>query len=171
MRFANAAALLSLVPMTAQAVVVVQYDGIEMRCRSIQLCNARVECVSDTSFETTVRLKEDTYMGSFSPFAQRREKWTRALSYDELGTSGSPKSSTYRTLAKAQDVASTYRKANTEERQDGWFGPELPDLNQPQSQAITDFTLYHTRSLQPAKTGLFQSPDRQVIVFECERTK
>lgn len=159
-----------LLPPAAQAVVVVHYDAIEMQCRSIQRCNARADCASDVSYKTVVRLSAETYTSSFSPFAKRREKWTRSLSYDEFGAKGATRHSTYRTLSKVTDSAGTYRKASFEERQDGWFGPELPDSNQPHQERASTYVLYHTRTLETAGKGLFQNNERQIITFQCEET-
>ncbi|WP_299355654.1 hypothetical protein [uncultured Shimia sp.] len=169
MRLIPALALALLTPLSAQAVVLVQYEEIELKCQSDERCNTQGDCVADTSLKTVISLGQDTYMGSFSPFAQRREKWARALTYDGFDSARAPQQSTYRTLSKAKDAASTYRKASSDERQSGWFGPELPDLNQPQSGNTSSFRLFHTRSVDLVKKGLFQNKDRQIISFECRK--
>lgn len=169
-RAAKHAVLLALLfaPASAQAIVVTPYRELTLQCRSIQSCQPAGTCRIDETALVTLSFAADTYFSSHAPFAPGRGKWQRSIVPHDARSAQAPSASTYRTLSKAFEVAQVWKSASYEERQDGWFGSELPTAEDtPDHEAKQSFLIFHTRTRSLENPTLFKTKAREILVFSC----
>lgn len=160
---------LLLTPLTAEAVVVAQYEEITLSCRSVKLCEPSGTCQEKTNFTAKLELPEVTYTSSHAPFSSGVSKWVRPVAV-RFPEQAPKKQSGYRTLSgNDTSVEYIWRKASAAQKTNGWFGPRLPAKNDGSAEVSSSYRIAHTRTRPSDTPKLFATKTREIIIFDCRK--
>ncbi|SHK11533.1 hypothetical protein SAMN05444000_11951 [Shimia gijangensis] len=172
MRLTISAIAVMLTPVAAQAIVVTPYREISLQCQSVQTCQTNGTCAVDTSRKVVLSFEEAVYRSSYAPFTPKREAWPRAVVVTGRGEVTSKVNTTYRTLSKVLGADAVWRKANFEERVEGWFGPELPVARKAGSPAAEpSYQIFQTQTQKLETPTVFKTKARSVIEYKCKEMR
>lgn len=158
---------LMLMPLAAEAIVVVNYQETDLECRSVELCETSGVCQETKAFSARLTFPAALYTSSFAPFSPGPSKWVRPVEVQFSGQASAQLSS-YRTLSATDaEITQIWRKATAEQRIEGWFGPYLPATNDGPADKVSSYRVVHTRTRPSDNPKLFSRKSREMIVFHC----
>ena len=70
---ATLSVFMMLVPMAAQAIVVVPYRDISLQCRSTEVCVVNKPCTDNAAITATLTFEAEKYSSSFAPFSGKKQ--------------------------------------------------------------------------------------------------